>query len=89
MKIMIRENCKMKKQRQRQTEKRDITENQFMTILKKVCRPIGIEISESGSKQSQTSAGRRSDGYTEKRTRSGRIAGTLEKRSDRHQKSHA
>ena len=73
----------------RKIEKRDITESQFMAILRKVCRPIGIEISESVSKRGQTSAGRRSDGYTEKRTRSGKIAGTLEKRSDRHQKSHA
>jgi len=83
------QNQKHKKIRPRKIVKRDIAENQFMTILKKVCRPIGIKTNESALKRGQTSGSRRSDGYSGKRTRSSKTVGTLEKRSDRHQKSHA
>ena len=54
----------MKKQRRpRETVKRDITENQFVVILKKVCRPIGVKTSESASKRGQASGVHRSDRF--------------------------
>ena len=62
--------------RPRKIEKCDIPESQFMAILEKVCRPIGIKPSESVSKGEQTSGSHRSDGYTEKRTRSSKTVGT-------------
>jgi len=64
-----------KQRRPREIVKRDITESQFMTILEKVCQPIGIKTSESASKEGQTSGSHRSDGYTEKRTRSSKTVG--------------
>ena len=54
--------------RQRKIIKRDLTEEQFMVILGKVCQPVKKKPTESDSEQLQTSVARHSDGCSETHT---------------------